>query len=162
MKHLLLLWCVVWVSFLSGCTNTQSTPVVAPASDSIQKQAMPRVCYQKTCWDVEIADDPEEQKQWLMNRTELAQDQGMLFVFPKTAAWPFWMKDTLIPLDMIWLDGTGTVVYLHRWARPCSEGDACPWYWPKDPLARYVLELNAGQADINGISLGAKLTLPVK
>jgi uncharacterized protein len=80
-----------------------------------------------------------------MNRTAMDENGGMLFIFPKIAARPFWMKDTLIPLDMIWLDDTGKVVHIHRDVPPCppAQGDTCPAYGPKEPTARYVLELNA-------------------
>lgn len=154
---------ICFVSFLLvWCSVSPSSPTWSPEtwSGSQVAQELPKVCYGETCWWVEIADEPEEQKQGLMNRKELPTTQWMLFIFPKTAAWPFWMKNTLIPLDMIWLDDTGKVVYLHRRASPCTEWDACPWYGPKEPVARYVLEINAGQADVEGISLGSQLVLP--
>ncbi len=88
------------------------------------------------------------------------QNAGMLFVFDKIAAWPFWMKDTLIPLDIIWMDDTWAVVYISRDTPPCTLWDSCPGYGPKESTARFVLELNGGQAEKYGIALGSNFTLP--
>jgi uncharacterized membrane protein (UPF0127 family) len=75
-----------------------------------------------------------------MNRTSLSSQSGMLFIFDHEAIYPFWMKNTLIPLDMIWLDKNKNVVDVIT-AQPCSE-DPCQIYTPKKE-SLYVLELNA-------------------
>lgn len=95
-----------------------------------------------------------------MNRTYLDEDAGMLFVFSQIGSRQFWMKDTLIPLDMIWLDGKGEIVYIASDVPPCDLGDACPGYGPNEKIARYVLELNAGQAMQYGLQTGDLLSLP--
>ena len=68
----------------------------------------------------------------------------MLFIFPKTGMYGFWMKDTLIPLDIIWMDDNQTVVYIEKNAAPCLK-DPCPSYGSSYP-SRYVLEINSGVA----------------
>ncbi len=100
---------------------------------------------------VEIADDQDEQAQGLMFRKELCENCGMLFVFPASQQYSFWMKNTLIPLDMIFIDETRTVVDVLS-AEPCAE-DPCPPYTPRKE-ARYVLEVNAGVAELSGIDAG--------
>lgn len=73
----------------------------------------------------------------------------MLFVFPEAGLHPFWMKNTLIPLDLIWIDEHWQVVGVER-MEPCSEeqcrADSCPLYYPPAPI-RYALEVNAGDAE---------------
>jgi len=67
----------------------------------------------------------------------------MLFVFPQDGVYPFWMKDTLIPLDMIWINNNSRIVAI-RTAHPCTTDSDCPNYNP-GVISRYVLEINAGQ-----------------
>lgn len=93
---------------------------------------------------VEIAADDASRAHGLMDRTSMPDDHGMLFVFPDSAVRTFWMKDTLIPLDMLFLDARGKIVTLLRDVPPCK-ADPCPIY-PSTQPARYVLELNGGGA----------------
>jgi len=98
---------------------------------------------------VELALTPDQQAYGLMNRTKLAGDSGMLFVFGSEAEQSFWMKDTLIPLDMIFIKKDGTISHIHQNAKPkdltsiSSEGPV---------LA--VLEINGGATDSLGIQEG--------
>jgi hypothetical protein len=80
----------------------------------------------------------------------------MLFIFETTGKYPFWMKNTLIPLDIIWMDEKYTIVSVQT-AQPCT-ADPCRTY---DPLtqSRYVLELNAGQAQQYGLTRGETMEL---
>lgn len=89
-----------------------------------------------------------------MNRPSLDPQAGMLFVFQTPGRRPFWMKNTLIPLDIIWMDETYTIVSVQT-AQPCT-ADPCRTY---DPLtdALYVLEINAGQAQQYGLTRGEKM-----
>ena len=98
------------------------------------------VCIEDHCFDSEIADSEQEREQWLMNRTYLSTQSGMLFVFPQEGKYSFWMKNTLIPLDMIWIDHHGRVVDIQT-AQPC-DSDPCPSYIPSHS-GLYVLEVNA-------------------
>jgi hypothetical protein len=113
------------------------------------------VCYNRVCYQVEIASTPETRTRGLQFRTEMARDHGMLFVFSENRPHAFWMKDTLIPLDMIWMDYGHRVVHIERNVPPCHS-DPCPVYRP-DQDATYVLELNAGQADRWGLKRGSRV-----
>lgn len=104
---------------------------------------------------VEVVSDQLTRAQGLMFRSSLGSDRGMLFLFPETAVHPFWMKNTLIPLDIIWIDESGTIVDIARDVPPCK-ADPCPSYPPK-AAARYVLELAAGQAAARGLRDGDRL-----
>lgn len=97
-------------------------------------------------YQVEIADEPASQQKGLMERANLAEDRGMLFVFDKTSYYPFWMKNTLIPLDIIWIDSNKKIVFIKENAQPCSNvvQAICQSIIPTK-TAKYVLELNAGQ-----------------
>jgi uncharacterized membrane protein (UPF0127 family) len=81
----------------------------------------------------------------------------MLFLFPEAGEHPFWMKNTLIPLDMIWLDTSGKIVAIRSDVQPCR-ADPCPTYAP-NAISSYVLELAAGQAKAHGLSVGDTLKL---
>jgi uncharacterized membrane protein (UPF0127 family) len=119
-----------------------------------------QVCFKEQCWEVEIADEVPEQQLGLMNRTEMDEDAWMLFIFPKTWSRQFWMKDTLIPLDIIWLDGAWKVIYVSENTPPCVTPENCPWYWPTSKNALFVLELNAWQAAEYWITTWSALLLP--
>lgn len=93
---------------------------------------------------VEIAADDESRARGLMFRDHLADNRGMLFVFRYEAPRAFWMLNTRIPLDIIYLDGELAVVSIVENARPCRRLP-CPSYASQGP-AQFVLEVNAGQA----------------
>jgi uncharacterized membrane protein (UPF0127 family) len=106
---------------------------------------------------LETASTPAQQERGLMNRTSLSQHTGMIFVFPSDSQVSFWMKDTLIPLDMIFVDSGGTVRRV--FARvpvvtPNTPDSAIPL---ETARARYVIELAAGEAACDGIRLGTRL-----
>lgn len=104
---------------------------------------------------VEVADSPKEQSLGLMFRKKLEKDEGMLFIFDDNRKHSFWMKNTLITLDMIWLDSKKEVVHIEHSAPPCKESP-CPTYSSQYP-AKYVLELNGGWAIENDLKLGDTL-----
>ena len=105
---------------------------------------------------VEIADDDAERERGLMFRDEMAADRGMLFVHDREQPLSYWMKNTRIPLDILYFDDSATLVSQQRDVPPCSLGDRCPPY-PSAAPARFVLELNAGQAARLGLTDGAVL-----
>lgn len=109
-----------------------------------------KVCFASRCFRVELAVSQHDQETGLMFRHQLKQDRGMLFVFEEAGSRPFWMKDMLIPLDILWIGKDNEVVYIARNVIPCSE-EFCPVI---NPLvnASYVLEINAGLSE--GISVG--------
>ena len=105
---------------------------------------------------LELALSEKEKKVGLMFRDSLAPDRGMLFPFATDGIAWFWMKDTLIPLDIVWLDAAGKVVEVHADAPPCKS-DPCPRY-TNTQRARAVLLVNAGYARAHGLVPGSALT----
>ena len=96
-------------------------------------------------YTVEISDDDAERARGLMFRDHLDAQRGMLFIHEREEPQAYWMKNTRIPLDILYFDSQRRLVKQQRDVPPCSAGDACPSY-PSGAPARYVLELNAGQA----------------
>lgn len=111
-----------------------------------------RVCFRETCFNVELAQTDRQKEVGLQERAHLAENAGMLFIFDTEAVYGFWMKKTLIPLDMIWIDAQKKIVSITHNAPPCRE-DFCPTYTPSKPV-RYVLELNGGIAQQMGLNEG--------
>lgn len=109
-------------------------------------------------YTVEIADDDTERARGLMFRDTLDDGTGMLFIHEAEEPQAYWMKNTRIPLDILYFDAGRKLVTQQRNVPPCSAGDACPSY-PSDQPARFVLELNAGEAERLNLQDGAELTL---
>ncbi|MEW6320935.1 MAG: DUF192 domain-containing protein [Acidobacteriota bacterium] len=112
---------------------------------------------------VEVVATPESRQRGLMFREHLPQDRGMVFVFPEPGYYPFWMKNTLIPLDMIWLDARRTVVAIAASVPPCK-ADPCPTYAPVVDgkavgNAVYVVEVASGFARRHGVKVGDRLRM---
>ena len=107
---------------------------------------------------VELATTPEQVSRGLMFRTQLAADRGMLFVFPDLQLRAFYMYQTLIPLDIIWIDAGRRIVYISKDTPPCPSRNPsqCPTYGAGPP-SQYVLELAAGQAMAHGLKVGDSL-----
>lgn len=105
---------------------------------------------------VEIADNPAERAKGLMFRKELKEDSGMLFIFPNNEKHSFWMMNTFIPLDIIWIDENLEIVYIHENAQPCK--DECNSIMP-DRDAKYVLEIDSGLAEKYKIKIGDKIKI---
>ena len=105
---------------------------------------------------LELALTDQEKATGLMYRESLAAGHGMLFVFDRDDIYAFWMKSTLMPLDIVWFDATGRVADVHPDAQPCR-ADPCPKYSNKLP-ARAVLLVNAGFAAAHGLKPGAAAT----
>jgi uncharacterized protein len=107
--------------------------------------------------DIEVADSEEELERGRMGRTELPERAGMLFLFRDTSEGAFWMKDTLIPLSIAFIDADGEIVRILD-MEPC-EADPCPLY---DPGLAYraALEVNQGAFGRLGIDVGDVARLP--
>ncbi len=124
---------VILLVLASGCVSSQ--PYVDAAGERVY---------------VEIADSAQEWERGLMFREYLGPDKGMLFIFPDEADRSFWMRNTLIPLDMLFIDSGGIVVNITKNAQPCR-AILCESYYGR---AKYVLEVNGGFSDANNISIG--------
>ncbi|MDA5094590.1 DUF192 domain-containing protein [Aliiroseovarius sp. KMU-50] len=106
-------------------------------------------------FSVEVAVTHRARAKGLMFREDLPLGQGMLFVYPMAHEPSFWMKNTLIPLDIIYLTSDGRVSYIYKNAQP---GDLTPVSGGDE--VRYVLEINGGLAKRIGISVGSELRSP--
>jgi uncharacterized protein len=106
----------------------------------------------------EVADTPLKRSVGLMYRDHLKKDHGMLFFFGQPQAWNFWMKNTKIALDLIWIDGKKRVTHIERNVPICTKSDdTCPQYRPNSDDAVYVLEIAGGTVDGYKIEKGSKL-----
>ncbi len=127
----------------SALSGTTTLPVTLPDGTQIR---------------AELAITPEEQARGLMFRDVLPPNYGMLFIAPDVSPRAFWMFQTRIPLDIIWLDEDRRVVEISAHTPPCGSQDPrnCPNYGGQAP-SKYVLELAAGEAEAHGIGVGARI-----
>ena len=105
---------------------------------------------------VEIASTPSQQETGLMNRTSLDKNRGMLFIFDAPQEISFWMKDTLIPLDIIYLDSNGVILNVIE-ADPCKISN-CPTF-PSNGTIKYAIEVNKHWSTENNIKAGDKVNI---
>lgn len=130
-------------------------PSGANAQTCSPEQIVVRGDFGEAQFTIELADDPAERSQGLMHRESMARSAGMLFVYERPQPVAFWMKNTLIPLDMIFADETGQVVHIHENAVPHDE---TPIPGGQDIFA--VLEINAGISRKYGFQEGDALQHP--
>ena len=122
---------------MSGCSNSK----------------IGKVCFEDNCFNVELVISSDEKIKGLMYRDFLDLDSGMLFVFDKENFYTIWMKNTLIPLDVVWIDSNGIVVFIERDLKPCED---CIVFKP-DKKAKYILEINSGIVDKIGLGVGERV-----
>lgn len=106
---------------------------------------------------LEVALTPDAQAHGLMFRESLREKSGMIFLFSDGQPHRFWMKNTMIPLDIIWMDAAGQVVFVSADTPPCTV-DPCPSYGPNHPIAS-VLEIGGGMAKKEGVTVGSHIRL---
>lgn len=106
-----------------------------------------------TTFDIEIADNEYETQTGMMYRSSMQNKQGMLFVFENVLPRTFYMKNTKIPLDLIFIDGNKKIVSFQKNAQPFDESSL-----PSNAPAKYVLEINAGLVDYWKISVGDSIS----
>lgn len=104
---------------------------------------------------VEVADTFAERAQGLMNRPSMPTSAGMIFIYETTGPVAFWMRNTLIPLDMLFADEAGVIQHIHHEAIPLDETPI-----PGGEAIRYVLEINGGMAKSLGITKGSVMRHP--
>ena len=136
-----LLWFVI--AFASMGCEAQSQP-----------QDLPRITLNAGIHNIsaEVAQSPQERATGLMLRQSMAANQGMLFVFEQSEQQCFWMKNTLIPLDIAFVADDGTVINIEH-MKPLSLDNHCS----AKPV-RLVLEMNMGWFAKKGVSVGSKIT----
>jgi hypothetical protein len=101
---------------------------------------------------IEIADTPQKRETGLMGRPILGERQGMLFIFEEEQDLAFWMMNTMISLDMIFVDGRYEIVTIHSRTEPFSTES-----YPATKPGRYVVEVNAGYCEEHGIKVGDRI-----
>lgn len=102
-------------------------------------KSVDQACINEMCFNLEIADSPEERQIGLMQHDILQDDTGMWFIFTSEDRHSIWMKNMKFPIDIIWVDSNYKVVDIKRNAEPCTDG--CEVYSPSKD-AKYVLEVN--------------------
>ncbi|MEM3074366.1 MAG: DUF192 domain-containing protein [Candidatus Pacearchaeota archaeon] len=123
-----------------------------------QNEKISEVCFEKSgnCFKIETADSDEERERGLMFKEFLNENKGMLFIFPQEGKYKIWMKNTLIPLDILWISKNHEVIHIIENARPC-DGNLCEIYSPNN-VALYVLEINSGIVKKLGVEIGDKIS----
>ncbi|HEV7299118.1 MAG TPA: DUF192 domain-containing protein [Tepidisphaeraceae bacterium] len=134
---------LLWLLLLTGCND--AAPTALPT--------VPVRIGQQT-FQLEIANDDAERQQGLMHRDSMPPNHGMIFVFPDERERAFWMKNTKIPLDILYLDSVGTIVSI-RQLKPFDETSISSWF-----PARFAIELNEGAADKSGVRVGHVVKIP--
>jgi hypothetical protein len=138
----------------SGCGGAaKSSPPPTPTAAITRSRV---VLPSGAIYSIEIARSPEELAQGLMFRESLPERTGMLFAFADQDVRKFWMKNTMIPLDIIWMDGAGRVLFVSADTPPCK-ADPCPNYGPEVPAAS-VLEIAGGMAAKEKVIVGSRIT----
>ncbi len=140
---------LVWAVCLATASGAAESHVCSETTVTLNGSDGP------VAFAVEIADDPAEQARGLMFRPALAPDAGMLFLYDAPQPAAFWMKNTMIPLDMIFLDEAGRVINVIASAEPYS---LAPRRSEGPALA--VLEINGGLAEMHGIGPGTQAVHP--
>ncbi len=138
------------LALLLACAKA---PMPPPEPERPAAPAGPRVIFPDGfVVRVEIAADDELRAQGLMYRDRLLSGTGMLFFFAQDGEYPFWMKNTRIPLDIIWIDSDRRIAHISHETPPCQV-ENCPNY-PPNAIARYVLEVAGGVAKEHGLKKG--------
>ena len=148
----------------SACTAREGTAAAAPAGkvninaphatspDFVTEPLWIETAAGRIDYRVEIADDDAERQHGLMFRTSMPDGHGMLFIFPQARPQAFWMRNTYMPLDIIYIGANGRVVSISRNARPLDESPQ-----PSAGPAQYVLELAGGRAEQIGLLPGDRV-----
>jgi hypothetical protein len=147
---------LISLSLIAGGCSLNSSPAVKgiklpPLSET------KNVCLKNNCFLVELMRTIAERAHGLMYREQMENNRGMLFIFPIEGFYDFWMKNTLIPLDIIWLDENYQVVDVKNNAAPCLQ-ESCPSF-VSSREAKFVLEINGGQTDKIGLKVGDYLSI---
>jgi len=139
-------------------------PVAAQAAGVAFKRGTLTIVGDKTrvTLHVEVADTPESRAQGLMNRTSLPENAGMLFVFDTTGHWSFWMKNTLIPLSLAFIDEGWQIVDIQDMAVARDPQNGPFEFYSAAKPARYALEVNQGFFKRHAIGVGANVVFSPK
>src|SRR3989344_4353178 len=137
--------------FLVACGAPEATQFLPRGNSTISLQTASGTIPVR----VEVMDSEAEWQRGMMSREQLAEDAGMLFAFPDSKVRKFWMKDTLVPLDMLFFDADLQLIHIQHSAPPFKR-DPCPTFGP-EKSAQYVLEVNAEWTKEHDVTLGDRL-----
>jgi uncharacterized membrane protein (UPF0127 family) len=132
--------------------------LVLSASGCAEFAEAPSVELKGKRYTVELADTPELRERGLMFRRDMPAEAGMLFIHDSEEPLAYWMKNTYIPLDILYFDSKLRLVSAQLGVPPCGDQPRCPAFASAGP-AQYVLELNAGQATALDLKPGEPLRL---
>lgn len=140
-----------------GCKDSKTTAPVKTVEITFTKQGELNLIKKETdsiiqTLDIEIADNEYKTRTGLMYRSSMENNQGMLFVFPDSQVRSFYMKDTQIPLDIIFINANKEIVSFQKNARPFDENPL-----PSTLPSQYVLEINAGLSDAWALEAGDRI-----
>jgi uncharacterized membrane protein (UPF0127 family) len=135
---------LLFVALVVGCSERSPTNGLATTTMKIGSET----------FTLEIANTSATREHGLMERDSMPADHGMIFVFKEPDELNFWMKNTRIPLDILYLDEHGKVVSIHQ-MKPYDRSGV-----PSDGLAKYAIELNVGRASEVGAKVGDVLEIP--
>lgn len=142
--------------FLTGCGEKKTERSDSPKGRTIKivddLRFISKQGEEITTLSIAIADEPNERNQGLMDVNELAQDAGMLFIFDKEELQSFWMANTPLPLDIMYVNNDSVIVRIYQNTTPFSETGL-----PSEAPARFVVETNGGYALTHGITEGDKV-----
>jgi uncharacterized membrane protein (UPF0127 family) len=136
--------------------NTFLPPIVDPNDQPIKA----RIVVNGFAILADIAITDEDQIKGLSIRDQMNENEGMLFVYGEPSRQSFWMKDMKFPIDIIWLNGTGSVVHVEENLRPCVPSLECPSFSPNEN-AQYVLETVAGFAQKHHLMIGTDIDFSI-
>jgi uncharacterized membrane protein (UPF0127 family) len=156
----LIRWAPLWAAgtlWLASCGAGPARPSPSPTPTPATVTGPRAVLPSGAIYRLELARTPEEQGQGLMYRESLPANTGMLFLFSDQMPHHFYMKNTMMPLDIIWLDAEARVLFVSANTPPCV-ADPCPTYGPDGPVAM-VLEIAGGLAAREEVKVGSVLKL---
>jgi len=139
-----------------GCEGEPPAPAPSPTGpEQVERLPTAEIRVGDVPLVVEVADQAHERNQGMMFRRHLGPDEAMLFVYPyETNRYPFWMKNTLVDLDIAFIAADGTILQIERLRALSTEST-----WSREPF-RYALEVPAGWFASHGIREGATVALP--
>ncbi|WGK63687.1 DUF192 domain-containing protein [Croceiramulus getboli] len=153
--RILMIFLLVALTTLS-CQEQKKAPSVQPSAPQFTQEGELKLIKQSgdtlTALKIEIADNDYETETGLMHRTQMQDDQGMLFVFEDERPHSFYMKNTLIPLDIIWIGADQVIKNISENAQPMDETSIF-----SEADVQYVLEVNAGLVEQWGLEIGDQI-----
>lgn len=166
MRHAGILLLLLAAFLVAGCGGTDNADSAASSTGAATTELRPLIIDasggERVRLQVEIADTDAERQRGLMERTALGENRGMLFVFEDEQTLSFWMKNTLIPLSVAYMDSEGRIVDIQKMEpAPEDASDAELPRYPSAEPARYALEVNQGFFEEYGVEVGDMVELPV-